>query len=143
MASEALRRRGSLTIWVGPAMSREAAATGRRGRQRSCSGTAIRTCLAMSWGAPETIRGIVSALFGIALRQTTGFVGSPLRLVGLDRAVPGVRTLSCRQSEMEPWPRRGRASPSNTGRERPLPRLRGPLHRPVDSTGIKVEGDGA
>jgi hypothetical protein len=44
---EALKRRGSLTIWFGPDMSWEAAPTGRRGRQQTYSDAAIQTCLSM------------------------------------------------------------------------------------------------
>ena len=79
--NEALKRRGSLTIWFDPAMTWDAVPTGKRGRQPDYSDAAIQTCLTMSEGVPETIRGIVSArtLFGMALRQTTGFVESLLR----------------------------------------------------------------
>ena len=38
MAREALKRRGSLTIWFNPAMPWEAAPTGKRGRQHDYSG---------------------------------------------------------------------------------------------------------
>jgi hypothetical protein len=70
--NEALKRRGSLTIWFDPEMSWDAAPTGRRGRQQTYSDAAIQTCLSMK------------VLFGMALRQTTGFVESLLRLVGLN-----------------------------------------------------------
>jgi hypothetical protein len=51
---EALKRRGSLTIWFDPEMRWEAAPTGRRGRKQTCSDTAIRTCLTMKGeGRPE------------------------------------------------------------------------------------------
>ena len=73
--NEALKRRGSLTIWFDPAMNWDAAPTGRRGRQRTYSNAAVQTCLSMK------------VLFGMALRQTTGFVESLLRLVGLDWAL--------------------------------------------------------
>ena len=64
----------------------------------------------------------------MALRQTTGFVESLLRLVGLDWAVPNFSTLSRRQKTLAVnIPYRG----SN-----------GPLHLLIDSTGIKVEGEG-
>ena len=36
----------------------------------------------------------MKVLFGMALSQTTGFVESLLRLIGLDRAVPDFSTLS-------------------------------------------------
>ncbi|MGF6862903.1 hypothetical protein ABIE69_003494 [Rhodobacteraceae bacterium MBR-64] len=58
----ALKRRGSLTIWFDPAMTWDAAPTGKRGRQPDYSDAAIQTCLTMK------------VLFGMALRQTTGFV---------------------------------------------------------------------
>ena len=59
--NEALKRRGSLTIWFDPAMIWEAAPTGKRGRQPDYSGeedektvrgtvfptNAIQTCLTM------------------------------------------------------------------------------------------------
>jgi hypothetical protein len=57
-------------------MSWEATRSGRRGRQQSYSDAAIQTCLTLK------------VLFGMALRQTTGFVERLLRLVGLDWAVP-------------------------------------------------------
>ena len=73
--NEALKRRGSLTVWFDPEMNWDAVPTGRRGRQQSYSDAAIQTCLSMK------------VLFGMALRQTTGFVESLLRLVGLDWTV--------------------------------------------------------
>ena len=48
----------------------------------------------------------------MALRQTTGFVQSLLRLVGLDRAVPDFGTLSRRQKTLAvQLPYRGSAGP--------------------------------
>jgi len=85
----ALKRRGSLTIWFDPAMTWEAAPIGKRGRQPADSDAAIRTCLTMK------------VLFGMALRQTTEFVESLLRLIGLDRAVPDFSTLSRRQKTLK------------------------------------------
>ena len=114
--NEALKRRGSLTIWFDPDMSWEAAPTGRRGRQQTYSDAAIQTCLSMK------------VLFGMALRQTTGFVESLLRLVGLNWTVPDFSTLSRRQKTLAVnIPYRG---------------PKGPLHLLIDSTGIKVEGEG-
>jgi hypothetical protein len=67
-------------------------------------------------------------LFGMGLRQTTGFVESLLRLTGLDSNVPDFSTICPRQRKLAVFiPYRG--SP-------------GPLHLLVDSTGIKVEGEG-
>ena len=78
----ALKRRGSLTIWFDPAMIWEAAPTGKCGRQPDSSDAAIQTCLTLK------------VLFGMALRQTTGFVESLLHLVDLNRAVPNFSTLT-------------------------------------------------
>ena len=86
--NEALKRRGSLTIWFDPGMTWDAAPTGRRGRQQTYSDAAIQTCLSMK------------VLFGMALRQTTGFVESLLKLVGLGWAVPDFSTLSRRQKTL-------------------------------------------
>ena len=109
--NKALKRRGSLTIWFDPAMTWEAAPTGKRGRQPDYSDAAIQTCLTMK------------VLFGMALRQTTGFVESLLRLTGLDWAVPDFSTLSRRQIETGPWPQWGRVSPLRPEGQRPLPRF--------------------
>ena len=114
--NDALKRRGSLTIWFDPEMCWDAAPTGKRGRQPTYSDAAVQTCLTMK------------VLFGMALRQTTGFVDSLLRLVGLDWTVPDFSTLSRRQKTLAVnIPYRG---------------SQGPLHLLVDSTGIKVEGEG-
>jgi DDE family transposase len=114
--NESLKRRGSLTLWFDPEMSWEAKPSGKRGRQQSYSDAAIQTCLTMK------------VLFGMALRQTTGFVGSLLKLIGLDWAVPDFSTLCRRQKDLVVnIPYRGSD---------------GPLHLLIDSTGIKAEGEG-
>jgi len=69
--NKALKRRGSLTIWFDPGMAWAALPTGKRGRQPVYTDAAVQTCLTMK------------VLFGMALRQTTGFMESLLRLVGL------------------------------------------------------------
>lgn len=87
--NEALKRRGSPFDLVRSQMSWDAVPTGRRGRQQTYSDTAIQTCLTMK------------VLFGMALRQTTGFVESLLRLIDLDWAVPDFSTLSRRQKTLK------------------------------------------
>jgi len=114
--NEALKRRGSLTIWFDPEMIWDATTSGKRGRHQSYSDTAIQTCLTMK------------VLFGMALRQTTGFVESLLRLIGLNWVVPDFSTLSRRQKTL----------PVNI----PYRVSKGPLHLLIDSTDIKVEGEG-
>ena len=67
-------------------------------------------------------------LFGLPLRQTTGFVASLPKLAGLDWPVPDYSTLCRRQKTLAvQLPYRGSGSP---------------LHLLVDSTGIKVRGEG-
>ncbi len=68
---KALKRRGLPTIWFDPVKSWAAQPTGKRGRRSICNDTAVQTCLTMK------------VLFGMALRQTTGFVVSLFRLIGL------------------------------------------------------------
>jgi IS5 family transposase len=112
------RRRGSLTVWF----TDEAIQTWRAeprttpGGQRHYSALAISTALTM---------GLV---FGLALRQTEGLIGSVIGLLGLDLAVPDHSTLSRRAKTLE------------------VPRIRRagtrPLHLLVDSTGLKLGGAG-
>jgi Transposase DDE domain len=115
--NQALKRRGSLSIWFDVGMAWEAKPSGKRGRQQAYSDAAIQACLTFK------------VLFGLPLRQTTGFVESLLELVGLDWAVPNFSTLCRRQRTLSvAVPYRG--SP-------------GPLHLLIDSTGIKAEGESA
>ena len=81
----ALKRRGSLTIWFDPTTVWEASPSGKRGRQQAYSDAAIQTCLTLK------------VVFGMALRQTTGFAESLLKLAGLGWPVPDYSTLSRRQ----------------------------------------------
>ncbi len=83
--NEALKRRGSLTVWFDPEMNCDAKPSGKRGRSQTFSDATIQTCLTMK------------VLFGMALRQTTGFVESLLRLTGLDWDVPDFSTICRRQ----------------------------------------------
>ncbi|SDE83800.1 Transposase DDE domain-containing protein [Salipiger thiooxidans] len=70
----------------------------------------------------------MKALLSMARRQTTGLVESLLRLVGLAWAVPVFSTLRRRQKALAVnIPYRG---------------SKGPLDLLIDSTGIKVEGEG-
>jgi len=114
-----LRQRGSLTVWVADeavaAWTAEPRTT--RGGQRTYSALAILTAL--------TLR----AVFRLALRQTEGLIGSVIRLLGLDLAVPDHSTLSRRAETLE-VPRPG----ARAGAE--------PLHLLVDSTGLKLCGAG-
>ncbi|EDQ02934.1 ISSpo9, transposase [Sulfitobacter indolifex HEL-45] len=83
-----LKRRGLLSIWFDPKMAWEATSSGRRGRHQIYSDAAIQACLTLK------------VLFGLPLRQTTGFVDSLLELVGLDSSVPDFSTLCRRQKTL-------------------------------------------
>ena len=112
----ALKRRGSLSIWFDPEMVWVPPPNGKRGRQRQFSDVAIQACLTLK------------VLFGLPLRQTTGFVESLLQLIGLDWVVPDFSTLCRRQKTLNvSLPYRGGT---------------GPLNLLIDSTGIKSEGEG-
>ena len=114
--NDSLKRRGSLSIWFDPEMVWVPPPSGKRGRQQRFSDAAVQTCLTLK------------VLFGMPLRQTTGFVQSLLRLIGLDWSVPDFSTLCRRQKALNvSLPFRGGT---------------GPLNLLIDSTGIKAEGEG-
>jgi hypothetical protein len=85
---KALRDRGDITLWI----SQDAIdawtppQTGKRGAPPVYSDLAIETAL--------TLR----LLFHLALRQTEGFLGSLLRLMGVDLSCPDHTTLSRRNA---------------------------------------------
>ena len=70
----------------------------------------------------------IKVLFKLPLRQTAGMVGSLLRLAGLDWPVPDFPPLCRRQKTLAV--------------QVPYQRADGPLNLLVDSTGIKLLGDG-
>jgi hypothetical protein len=113
-----LRRRGSLTLWF----TDEAIQTWRAEPRTTPGGQPHYSALAI--GTALTLR----AVFGLALRQAEGLIGSVIGLLGLDLAVPDYSTLSRRAKTREVPPLR------RTGT--------GPLHLLVDSTGLKLGGAG-
>jgi hypothetical protein len=112
----ALRRRGSLLVWIDREMEWSAPKRGRPGRPETFSDAAIQFCLA------------IKVLFGLALRQTIGLVGSLLKMAGLDWPVPDYSTLCRRQKTVSI--------------QIPFRRAGGDLNLLVDSTGVKMRGDG-
>jgi hypothetical protein len=82
--NEALKRRGSVMIWFDPEMNWDARPSVKRGRPQKFSDAAIQIFLT------------IKVLFGMALRQTAGFVESLLRLTGLNWEVPNFSILSRR-----------------------------------------------
>src|SRR6202140_906830 len=67
------------------------------------------------------------AVFRLALRQTEGLIGSVIRLLGLDLAIPDHSTLSRRAETLAV------AGPPSSAE---------PVHLLVDSTGLKLSGAG-
>ena len=112
---KSLRDRGDITIWF----SQEAIdtwtpeKTGKRGGQLLYSDLAIETALTLKM------------LYHQRLRQTEGFLGSLLKLMGLDLPCPDHTTLSRRNQTVE--------------LRRQLDNLpAGPIRFIVDSTGLKA-----
>jgi hypothetical protein len=89
-----------------------------KGRQPTYTDIAIQFAL--------TIRN----LFQLALRQTQGFIQSLFQMAHLDWNVPDFSTLSRRADKLQPLLHKSAKNPQED------------LHILVDSTGIKVTGDG-
>ena len=113
----ALKARGSLTLWFDPDMQWLATPSGKRGRQQIFSDASIQFCLSMK------------CLFGLALRQSLGFVQSLLQLSGANWPVPDYSTVSRRQKSLAVELIAYRNHSQG-------------LHLLVDSTGIKFLGEG-
>lgn len=115
----ALVQRGSLTLCVSDDVItawRRTDKTGKRGRPRVYSDTAV---LAMA---------MLKEVYHLPLRATQGLMGSLMQLLGLDLPVMDYSQLSRRCAVLEvALPRRARNEP---------------LHMVVDSTGVKVFGEG-
>jgi Transposase DDE domain len=115
----ALKQRGSITFWMSEEVIeqwRNEQKSGRRGASNAYSDVAISTM------------GTIQSVFGIAGRQTEGFLESVFTLMGIDLPVPDHSTLSRRL---------GKLSVSLPV----LPKTKG-VHVVVDSTGVKVYGEG-
>lgn len=118
--NESLRQRGDLTVWVSDEALCLWSASRRisRGGQPKYPDLAITLCL--------TLR----VVYGLALRQTQGLMRSVATLMSMEISVPDFSTLSRRS--------KGLALPSTKFRTKPS----GPVHLVVDSTGLKVFGEG-
>lgn len=117
--NQALVQRGSLTVWF----DTESIAAwwaihdpDKLGRPYTFSETAILCALTLK------------QVFGLALRQTEGFVASLISLLKLELPVPDYSTL-CRRAKSLDVPL------GNLRRDKPL-------HLVVDSTGLKLFGEG-
>ena len=116
---QGLRARGDVTVWFGEGAIANwiSSSTGAPGGPRLYSDLAIETSL--------TLRTV----FGLPLRQTEGFVGSLLRMLGLEHLpVPDHSTLSRRAQTLDVVPKSAQS--------------RGSIHLIVDSTGLQIVGEG-
>src|SRR4051812_4633487 len=114
----ALVQRGSLTLWVTEAAlaAWRAPVTGKRGGQPVYSDVAIETGLALR------------LVFHQPLRQTEGAMRSIVGLLGVDLPIPDHTTFSRRGGGLRVLPQRVERNE--------------PLHLLVDSTGVKIYGEG-
>jgi hypothetical protein len=110
--------RGDLTVWISPELTWHAAeGTGKRGRPRVFTDTAIQAVLTLN------------VLYQLPLRAAHGMAGSLIRLAaGLTWQVPHYSTLSRRQKDLTV--------------EIPYRPRSGPLHLVIDSMGLKMLGEG-
>lgn len=115
--NQALVNRGSLTVWVDQQAldAWHYHGPNQRGAQFVYSDAAIQCLL--------TLR----AVFHLPLRATQGMAASVFDLMGLDLEVPHYSTLSRRAAELAVALAR---------------KSKGPLHLVLDSTGLKVYGEG-
>jgi hypothetical protein len=115
----ALVQRGSLMLWVSDEVMtawRDTQQTGKRGHPRTYSDTAV-LCMAT-----------LKEVYHLPLRATQGLMSSLMRLLGLHLPVMHYSQLSRRCAVLEvALPRRQKGEP---------------LHMVVDSTGVKLFGEG-
>jgi hypothetical protein len=114
-----LRQRGSLTFWVEDTVLEgwyNATATGKRGASNEYSNLAIMTFVTLK------------SVYHQAERQTQGFIESLFKLMGIELSVPEHSTVSRRMGKLQIT--------------LPVVPKTGARHIVVDSTGVKVYGEG-
>ncbi|MBD2200703.1 MULTISPECIES: IS5 family transposase [Calothrix] len=114
-----LKQRGSITFWVNEEVIeqwRNQQKTGRKGASNYYSDTAIATM------------GTIQSVFHLPGRQAEGFLESLFMLMGIELAVPDHSTLSRRLSKLSV--------------KLPVVPKDEAVHVVVDSTGVKVYGEG-
>ena len=119
--NRALVQRGDLTVWLddNALAAWRYAGPAQHGGQFVYSDTAVETCL------------MLRSVYHLALRQTQGFVRSLLRLMSADVSVPDYSTLSRRAAGLDVVLAKARNEPGDE-----------PRHIVIDSTGLKVYGEG-
>ena len=117
--NHALTERGSLTVWFGQDLIEHwttTACTGKRGASDSYTDLAI------------TTMATLQAIYHLPGRATQGLLQSLLRLLQVELTAPHHSTLSRRRARLQ--------------LELPLRAGAGPRHLVIDSTGVKVYGEG-
>jgi hypothetical protein len=117
--NKGLKQRGSLTFWISEeAIEKwlEPGLSGNRGASITYSDQAI------------TTTAMLKSIYGLAGRQVTGFVESLFTLMNIDLPVPDHSTVSRRMGKLAV--------------ELPYQKVEGARHVVVDSTGVKVYGEG-
>jgi len=115
----ALKQRGSLTLWFDEDLARRwshESLSGKRGASRYYTDVAISTV------------STLGSIYGLAGRQTSGLLESLVELMGLDLPIPDHSTVSRRLSKLEV--------------SLPVTAQTSARHVVVDSTGVKVFGEG-
>jgi IS5 family transposase len=117
--NKALVQRGSLSVWLSEDVLsawHNQSRMGKRGKPADYTDTAI-LCMAT-----------LEEVYGLPLRATEGLTRSVVKLLGVELSVPDYTTLCRRRRTLSvELPRRKKSEP---------------LHMVVDSTGIKVYGEG-
>lgn len=114
--NRSLVRRGSITLWLDQAVWEQVPPDHKRGRPFQYSHPLIEAALTLK------------SLYHLNFRALQGFLESVIGLMQADYPVPHYSTLSRRQSAL-------------TVRLSPV-RLTEPMHLVVDSTGLKIYGEG-
>lgn len=117
--NQSLINRGNITLWFDESVIKKwysTSSNGQRGRDYIYADVAIECALSFR------------SMFGLALRQTQGFLEGLLKLLKLSLEVPNYSTLSRRTTKLE----------INLA---PLP-WNEPIHVVIDATGLKVYGEG-
>lgn len=117
--NESLKKRGSITLWIDEdvlqAWKPEPGAGRLRGGQKQYTDGAIECLL------------LVKHVYHLAYRQTEGFAQSLSQLLGMELPIPDYTTLNRRAKKLN------MKLPTSE---------KGPIHAVLDSTGLKVYGEG-
>jgi hypothetical protein len=117
--NESLKKRGSITLWMDEdviqAWIPDSKAPKKRGGQKEYTDGAIECLL------------LVKNVYHLGYRQTEGFASSVSKLLGVELPIPDYTTLNRRAKVLKV------DLPSNQ---------KGPIHAVLDSTGLKVYGEG-